>query len=283
MRILATLLAPDAGSALVGGHDVVRDPGAVREQIAFAGQQATLDERLTGRENLVLARAPAALSTRAARQRSGRSARALRADRRRRPASCRRTPAACAAASTSPPACSCPGPVVFLDEPTTGLDPVSRAGVWDAIRGLVDDGAAILLTTQYLEEADRLSDSDLGAERRTGRRRGHAGPAQGPRRRAARAGGPRRADDLDAAVRALDDAGLDAVSVDARAARVSAAAPGGADDLARALDALAREDIDVDEADLHRPTLDDAFFALAGVTGSPPAADDDDALMEARS
>ena len=92
-----------------------------------------------------------------------------------------------------------------------------------------------------------------------------------------------RADDLDAAVRALDDAGLDAVSVDARAARVSAAAPGGADDLARALDALAREDIEVDEANLHRPTLDDAFFALAGVTGSPPAAGDDDVLMEARS
>ena len=282
VRILATLLAPDAGSALVGGYDVVRDPGAVREQIAFAGQQATLDERLTGRENLVLLARLQRLSTRAARQRSAdlleRFELTAAADRlvqtysggmRRR-----LDLAACLLV---------PRPVVFLDEPTTGLDPVSRAGVWDAIRGLADDGAAILLTTQYLEEADRLSDtiSVLSA----GRVVAEGTPAQ----LKDRVGGRRvqavlaRADDLDAAVRALDDAGLDAVSVDARAARVSAAAPGGADDLARALDALAREDIEVDEANLHRPTLDDAFFALAGVTGSPPAAGDDDVLVEARS
>ena len=282
VRILVTLLTPDGGRAVVGGHDVVRDPAAVREQVAFAGQQATLDERLTGRENLVLLGRLQRLTRAMARTRSDdlleRFELTKAADRvvqtysggmRRR-----LDHAACLLV---------PRPVVFLDEPTTGLDPVSRAGVWDAIRGLADDGAAILLTTQYLEEADRLSDtiSVLSA----GRVVAEGTPAQlkdrvgGRRVRAVLA----RADDLDAAVRALDDAGLDAVSVDARAARVSAAAPGGADDLARALDALAREDIEVDEANLDRPTLDDAFFALAGVTGSPPAAGDDDVLMEARS
>jgi ABC-2 type transport system ATP-binding protein len=263
VRILATLLAPDAGRALVGGHDVVADPGAVREQIAFAGQQATLDERLTGRENLVLLARLQRLSTRAARQRSAdlierfdltgaadRLVQTYSGGMRRR-----LDLAACLLV---------PQPVVFLDEPTTGLDPVSRAGVWDAIRGLADDGAAILLTTQYLEEADRLSDtiSVLSA----GRVVAEGTPAQ----LKDRVGGRRvqavlaRADDLGAAARALDDAGLDAVSVDARAARVTAAATAGADDLARALDPLAREEIEVDEANLHRPTLDDAFFALAG-------------------
>src|SRR3954468_14703063 len=157
VRILATLLMPDGGRAFVRGHDVVRDAAAVREQVAFAGQQATLDERLTGRENLVLLARLQRLPTRAARERSAdmleRFDLTAAADRlvgtysggmRRR-----LDLAACLLV---------PRPVVFLDEPTTGLDPVSRAGMWSAIRGLADDGAALLLTTQYLEEADRLAD-----------------------------------------------------------------------------------------------------------------------------
>jgi ABC-2 type transport system ATP-binding protein len=282
VRILATLLAPDGGRALVGGHDVVREAAAVREAIAFAGQQATLDERLTGRENLVLLARLQRVGKPAARTRAAdlleRFDLSGAADRlvstysggmRRR-----LDLAACLLV---------PRPVVFLDEPTTGLDPVSRAEVWGTVRGLVDDGAAVLLTTQYLDEADRLCDaiSVLSAGRVV---------AEGtPAELKDRVGGRRvqaviaRADDLDAAAAALRDAGLPSVSVDDRARHVSAAAPDGADDLARALDALVREAIDVDEADLHRPTLDDAFFALAGVTtGSPAAADDDDLLMEAR-
>jgi ABC-2 type transport system ATP-binding protein len=277
VRILATLLTPDGGRALVRGHDVVREAGAVREQISFAGQQATLDERLTGRENLVLLARLQRLPTRAARARSAdlleRFDLTGAADRlvgtysggmRRR-----LDLAACLLV---------PRPVVFLDEPTTGLDPVSRAGVWETVRGLADDGAAILLTTQYLEEADRLADtiSVLSA----GRVVAEGTPAQlkdrvgGRRVRAVVA----REEDVDGAAAALDDTGLQAVSADARAREVSANAPGGADDLARALDALAREAIEVDEADLHRPTLDDAFFALAGVT-----APEDGVLMEVRS
>jgi ABC-2 type transport system ATP-binding protein len=170
---------------------------------------------------------------------------------------------------------------VFLDEPTTGLDPVSRAEVWRAVRGLADDGAAVLLTTQYLEEADRLCDaiSVLSAGRVV---------AEGtPAELKDRVGGRRvqavvaRPDDLDAAAGVLRDAGLQGVSVDPRTRRISAAALDGADDLARTLDALAGEAIEVDEADLHRPTLDDAFFALAGIDGST-SADEDDELMEAR-
>jgi ABC-2 type transport system ATP-binding protein len=282
VHILATLLVPDGGRALVGGLDVVRDAGAVREQIAFAGQQATLDERLTGRENLVLLARLQRLGRRAARARAAdlleRFDLTGAADRlvstysggmRRR-----LDLAACVLV---------PRPVVFLDEPTTGLDPVSRAGVWDTIRGLADDGAAVLLTTQYLEEADRLSDSISVLS--AGRVVAEGTPAElkdrvGGRRVQAVL---RRDDDLEPAATALRDAGLPAVSVDERARRVSAAAPAGAGDLARALDALAGEAIEVDEADLHRPTLDDAFFALTGV-GSP-AADSrvvDDALVEAR-
>jgi ABC-2 type transport system ATP-binding protein len=284
VHILATLLLPDGGRALVRGHDVVRDAGAVREQIAFAGQQATLDERLTGRENLVLLARLQSLGLRAARARAAdlleRFDLARAADRlvstysggmRRR-----LDLAACVLV---------PRPVVFLDEPTTGLDPVSRAGVWDTIRGLADDGAAVLLTTQYLEEADRLSDSISVLS--AGRVVAEGTPAElkdrvgGRRVQAAVA----REDDLEAAAAALGDAGLDGVSVDARSRRVSAAAPDGAEDLSRALDALAREDIDVDEADLHRPTLDDAFFALAGLSPAPDdaAGAEDDDLMEARS
>jgi ABC-2 type transport system ATP-binding protein len=282
VRILVTLLTPTAGRALVGGHDVVRDPGAVREQVAFAGQQATLDERLTGRENLVLLGRLQRLATRDARARSAdllerfdlggaadRLVQTYSGGMRRR-----LDLAACLLV---------PRPVVFLDEPTTGLDPVSRAAVWEEVRRLVDDGAAVLLTTQYLEEADRLSDSISVLS--AGRVVAEGTPAElkdrvgGRRVRAVVA----RDAALEPAAAALREAGLDGVSVDARARTVSASAPSGAEDLTRALDALAREDVEIDEADLHRPTLDDAFFTLAGLT--PPdraGAEDDDALLEAR-
>ena len=157
VRILTTLLAPSSGRAIVNGYDVVAAPRAVRESISLAGQQATLDERLTGRENLMLI---ARLQRLAKRDAVARCASLLArfgiehaADRQvgtysggmRR----RLDLAACLVVHR---------PVVFLDEPTTGLDPVSRADMWGAIEGLVEDGAALVLTTQYLEEADRLAD-----------------------------------------------------------------------------------------------------------------------------
>jgi ABC-2 type transport system ATP-binding protein len=262
VRILSTLLRADGGRAWVRGRDVAREPAAVREQIALAGQQATLDDRLTGRENLILLGRLQRLSAQTAKARSAelldRFELSDAADRQvgtysggmRR----RLDLAACLIV---------PRPVVFLDEPTTGLDPVSRAGMWGSIRGLVDDGAAVLLTTQYLEEADRLADAVTVLS--TGRVVAEGTPSElknrvGGRRVEAVLGA---ASELEAGVDSLLAAGLDAVAED-RERRLSAPAPDGEADLARALDALAGAGLDIDEIGLRRPTLDDAFFALTG-------------------
>jgi daunorubicin resistance ABC transporter ATP-binding subunit len=156
VRILATILAPDSGRAEVLGHDVVRDPEGVRLRIGLAGQYAAVDPNLTGRENLWLTGVLAQLSRAEANSRAGglleRFDLAEAADRPVRTYSggMRRRLDVAAALVQRPP-------VVFLDEPTTGLDLRSRGELWDMIRELVADGATVLLTTQYLEEADRLA------------------------------------------------------------------------------------------------------------------------------
>ncbi|GIG59856.1 daunorubicin resistance protein DrrA family ABC transporter ATP-binding protein [Longispora fulva] len=165
IRILATILRPDAGRAEVLGHDVVGDPRSVRFQIGLAGQNAAVDPNLTGRENLRLIGRLAQLPGRVASARADelldvfdlvgaadRTVKTYSGGMRRR--------LDVAAALVQRP------PVLFLDEPTTGLDIQSRTDLWQVIRELVADGATILLTTQYLEEADRLADRiavvDLG-------------------------------------------------------------------------------------------------------------------------
>jgi ABC-2 type transport system ATP-binding protein len=260
VRILTTLLAPDAGTATIDGLDVVRDAAAVRERIALAGQQATLDERLTGRENLILLGRLQKLSARAARARAAelleRFDVADAADRvvstysggmRRR-----LDLAACLMV---------PRPVVFLDEPTTGLDPISRVNMWDAIRELVAGGSTLVLTTQYLEEADQLADRIVVLA-------GGRVVAEGTAAELKDRVGERtveavvaREDQLEIVAGALAALGLDA-DVDPRGRRVTAPAPRGADDLSAALEALAAAGVAVEEAGLRRPTLDDAFFAL---------------------
>src|SRR3954453_10017748 len=213
VRILTTLLAPSTRRAFVTGHDVVREPGAVRSRIAVAGQDASLDERLTGRENLMLlarlqrlgqegggaARTAEMLERFAITHAADRLLSTYSGGMRRR-----LDLAACLVV---------PRPVVFLDEPTTGLDPVSRAEGWAAVRELADDGAAVLLTTQYLEEADRLCDaiSVLSA----GRVVAEGTPAEVKDR----VGGRRveavisRPDDIETPAAALRGAGLRAVGV----------------------------------------------------------------------
>jgi ABC-2 type transport system ATP-binding protein len=262
VRIFATLLAPDAGRATVHGRDVVREPAAVRELLALAGQQATLDDRLTGRENLVLLGRLQRLSRATARSRSAELLARFELD----DAADRLVSTYSGGMRRRLDLAACllvPRPVVFLDEPTTGLDPVSRAGMWNAIRGLVDDGAALLLTTQYLEEADRLAD------RITVLSAGRTVAAGTPAALKDRVGGKRieavleSADDLAPAAAALLDAGLEP-SADERERRLSAPAPDGERDLARALVALAGTEIPVEELGLRLPTLDEAFFALAG-------------------
>jgi ABC-2 type transport system ATP-binding protein len=157
IRMLATLLRPDAGSARVLGHDIVREAAAVRAKVSLTGQFASIDEDLTGQENLVLVGRLLGLSWRDARARAtellgafglleaaGRQVRTFSGGMRRR--------LDIAASFVVTPE------VLFLDEPTTGLDPRSRSQVWDIVRAISAEGTTVLLTTQYLEEADRLAD-----------------------------------------------------------------------------------------------------------------------------
>ncbi|MGW6569004.1 ATP-binding cassette domain-containing protein [Streptomyces sp. NPDC054975] len=153
VRVLTTLVAPDAGSARVAGCDVVRDPAGVRKRMAVTGQYASVDGDLSGAENLRLfarllraprARADELLEQFGLTEAAGRPARTYSGGMRRR--------LDLAASLLVPPE------VLFLDEPTTGLDPHSRNGIWDAVRGLASRGTTVLLTTQYLEEADQLAD-----------------------------------------------------------------------------------------------------------------------------
>jgi ABC-2 type transport system ATP-binding protein len=157
IRILATLLRPDAGTAVVSGHDLLADPAGVRRSISLTGQYAAVDDMLTGEENLRMMARLRHLPARAAR---GRAAELLDAfdlaDARRRlvktySGGMRRRLDLAASMIVRPE-------LLFLDEPTTGLDPRSRDQLWSAVKGLADEGVTVLLTTQYLAEAEQLSD-----------------------------------------------------------------------------------------------------------------------------
>jgi len=157
VRVLATLIRPDEGTATVGGHDVVRDAHRVRQLIGLTGQYAGVDEMLTGTENLLLIGRLLGMPRREAKSRAAellerfelwdardRAAKTYSGGMRRR--------LDLAASLVGRPQ------ILYLDEPTTGLDPRSRGGLWDIVRGLVEDGVTVLLTTQYLDEADQLAD-----------------------------------------------------------------------------------------------------------------------------
>jgi ABC-2 type transport system ATP-binding protein len=158
VRILTTLLRPDSGRAQVAGHDIVREPARVRARIGLVGQQAAVDEQLTGRQNLEMFARLHHLGTPAARRRAsellGRFGLAEAADRTagKYSGGMRRRLDLAAGLITDPA-------VLFLDEPTTGLDPRARNEVWRTIRSLAAGGTTVLLTTQYLEEADQLADA----------------------------------------------------------------------------------------------------------------------------
>jgi len=158
VRILATLLQPDAGTATIAGHDVQREPEAVRRSVGLTGQYAAVDAMLTGRENLVLVARLLDFTRAAANQRATELLEQFglteAADRRASTYSggMRRRLDLAASLVGRPQ-------VIYLDEPTTGLDPSKREDMWDVVRGLVADGTTVLLTTQYLEEADALADA----------------------------------------------------------------------------------------------------------------------------
>lgn len=258
VRLLATLLRPDAGSARVAGHDLVREAAAVRRAIGVTGQYASVDGDLTGRQNLRLfarlhrVRGPAGRAA----DLLGRFGLTEAAD---RPVSTwsggMRRRLDLAASLVRRPA------VLFLDEPTTGLDPASRTGIWDAVRELAQDGTTVLLTTQYLEEADRLADDialvDRGRVAHTGSPR-HLKALVGSFAEAVVADPdalPRAAgvlDRLTGALPVLDHArgAVGAVSRDA-----SLTLPR----LVRELDAAG---VPLLDASLRPPTLDDVFLRL---------------------
>lgn len=262
VRILTTLLRPDAGTIRVAGHDVVRSPRAVRAAISLTGQSAAVDGGQTGRENLVMIGRLMHLSRSEARRRADalvdRFDLRAAADRRVSTYSggMRRRLDLAMSLIGRPR-------VIFLDEPTTGLDPASRQDVWAAIRELVDDGTTVVLTTQYLEEADRLADQIVLIDGGRVRARGTAGELT-------RAVGDHRLDftfpDADAYADGLRR--LTGGSGQVGALRISVPSDGSADDLRRRL-------LDLDGVPLatvtgHSPTLDDAFLTL---TGHRPATD----------
>ncbi|WP_018656799.1 daunorubicin resistance protein DrrA family ABC transporter ATP-binding protein [Actinomadura flavalba] len=257
VNVLTTLVRPDAGTARVAGHDVVREPGRVRSVIGLTGQFAALDDGLTARENLVLFGRLLKLGRAGARERAAelldRFGLAADADRRTGGFSGgMRRRLDLAVSMVARPA------VLFLDEPTTGLDPTSRALLWDVVRALRADGVTILLTTQYLQEADELADRIAVIDHGRAIAEGTAGELK------ARVGGsvchlvlPAETRDRAAEVLA---AGHQVTPTD-DGLTVPAAGSGTLTAVLRALDAAGIEPADIA---LRRPTLDDVFFALTG-------------------
>jgi len=267
VRILATLLRPDAGRASVLGLDVVTQAQELRRRIGLSGQYAAVDENLTGRENLWMFGRLYQMPSKQARSRGDDLLEqfdlAPAADRVTKTYSggMRRRLDLAAALIGQPQ-------LLFLDEPTTGLDPRSRLMMWEVIRGLVRDGTTLLLTTQYLEEADALADRIAVVDSGRIIARGTADELK------AQVGGervevvvhdPGRLADAEQVVRrcCLADA-----SVEEHTRRLTAPSSGGAQQLVTVIRSLDEAGIALDDVGLRRPTLDDVFLSLTGHTAA---------------
>ncbi|MDG4666916.1 ATP-binding cassette domain-containing protein [Mycobacterium sp. 236(2023)] len=265
VNILSTLIKPDSGRALIAGHDVVSDPAGVRRALMLTGQHAALDDLLTGRENLLMFGRLQGLKKKIAKQRAQELleqfdlvAAGDRAVGNYSGGMKRRIDIACGLVVRPE--------VVFLDEPTTGLDPRSRQAIWELVTDFKEAGIATLLTTQYLEEADLLSDRIIVIDKGTVIAEGTADQLK------ERTGGtyceivPRQLTDIPEVARALGSLLPDAhrAALTDTSDRISMPAPDGPGTLMRALQLLSEANIDLTDIALRRPSLDEVFLALTG-------------------
>ena len=270
VRILSTLTKPDAGRAEVAGFDVLQHPHDVRSRIGLTGQYAALDEILTGRENLEMVGQLYRLSKADAKRRAGELLERFRlTDAATRivktySGGMRRRLDLAASLIATPP-------VLFLDEPTTGLDPRSRLEMWALIEELVAGGTTLLLTTQYLEEADQLASDVVVIDHGSVIARGT--PLELKQRLAGDVLDVTVEDGvLDRVVELVADVGSERPSVDRGTRRVSLPVDGGAGSLVEVVRRLDDAGVKVVDITLRRPSLDDVFLAL---TGHTTASDDD--------
>lgn len=261
VSILTTLLPPDAGTAMVAGADLATEPGAVRERIGLSGQYAAVDEHLTGFENLDLFGRLYHLGRKESRVRARRLLDQFNlSEAGDRPAKTysggmRRRLDLAASLIAEPP-------VLFLDEPTTGLDPRSRIELWNVITDLVGRGHTVLLTTQYLEEADQLADDIVVIDH--GKEIAHGTASQ----LKAMVGGERieitlkPEADLDIATSVMARFSIGDLQIEGRS--ITAPISGGAQTLTDALRDLDDKGVKLDDVGLRKPTLDDVFLTLTG-------------------
>ncbi|MFF2192695.1 ATP-binding cassette domain-containing protein [Streptomyces sp. NPDC058157] len=263
VRVLTTLLQPDSGRAVVAGIDVLKHPNEVRRSIGLSGQFAAVDEYLTGRENLQMVGQLYQMSGRAAKARAvellerfnlteaaDRTAKTYSGGMRRR--------LDLAAALVVRP------PVMFMDEPTTGLDPRNRQALWDVIEELVAGGTTLLLTTQYLEEADRLAHDICVVDHGKVIARGTSDQLK------AQTGGERvevvvhAREHITTAREVLTGFGRGETTVEEHTRKLTVPVQGGAKLLAEVIRELDLRGIEIDDIGLRRPTLDDVFISLTG-------------------
>ncbi|MCX5204575.1 ATP-binding cassette domain-containing protein [Streptomyces sp. NBC_00237] len=275
VRVLTTLLQPDSGKAVVAGIDVLKHPNEVRRSIGLSGQFAAVDEYLTGRENLQMVGRLYQMPKKAAKARADelleRFNLAEAADRTAKTYSggMRRRLDLAAALVVSPP-------VMFMDEPTTGLDPRNRQQLWEVIQELVAGGTTLLLTTQYLEEADHLAHDICVIDHGKVIERGTSDQLK------ARTGGERievvvhERDQITVADEVLSGFGKGGVKVEPHTRRLTVPVTGGAKLLAEVIRELDARGVEIDDIGLRRPTLDDVFISLTGHAAEEPVEDEEE-------
>ncbi|GAA2320834.1 ATP-binding cassette domain-containing protein [Streptomyces kunmingensis] len=263
VRCLTTLLTPDSGKAVVAGIDVLKHPNEVRRSIGLSGQFAAVDEYLTGRENLQMVGQLYQMKAKEAKARAvellDRFNLADAADRPSKTYSggMRRRLDLAAALVVSPP-------VMFMDEPTTGLDPRNRQQLWEVIQELVAGGTTLLLTTQYLEEADHLAHDICVVDHGRVIARGTSDQLK------AQTGGERvevvvhEREHIDTARQVLAGFGKGEATVEQHTRKLTVPVTGGAKLLAEVIRELDARGIEIDDIGLRRPTLDDVFISLTG-------------------